>query len=80
MPILDKKTKNDSTPKNAKNNKLKNVLNIKMSTKVGPVFIFTLPGVQLAPLPSPAVTPLTTDALRQRGPTTFDLYGPFAKT
>jgi len=45
MSILDKK--NENTPKNAK--KLIRILNIKMSPKGGPIFIFSVPGGRLAP-------------------------------
>ena len=56
MSILDTK---ENTPKNAKKTANSIILNIKMSTKGGPVFTFSLPGGRLAPsFPPPSVTPL----------------------
>ena len=53
MSVLDKK----KTPRKTQKTNNQRMLNIKMSTKGGPVFTFSLPGGRLAHLPSPRLMP-----------------------
>jgi len=76
MSILD--IKNENTLKNAKNNKLRNT-KYQNSTKGSPVFIFTMPGGRLAPLP-PSVTPLPVVLIRMTSSQTFRKGPQFKKS